>query len=78
MSWSIPSKEEAEEFTRSFLAAMEAYNDEHIDDMNEQDLIGETIKSINVDGFGIEIVFESGTTFTYSASDGGYSSWEIK
>lgn len=78
MSWSIPSKEEAEEFTKSFLNAMEAYNDEHIDDMNEQDLIGETIKSIDVDGFGIEIVFESGKTFTYSASDGGYSSWEIK
>ena len=25
MSWSIPSKEEAEEFTQSFLAAQEAY-----------------------------------------------------
>lgn len=31
MSWSIPSKEEAEEFTQSFLAAQEAY----YDDMNK-------------------------------------------
>ena len=29
MSWSIPSKEEAEEFTRSYLAAQEAYYEKH-------------------------------------------------
>jgi len=35
MSWSIPSKEEAEEFTRSYLAAQEAYYEEHMDDCCE-------------------------------------------
>lgn len=35
MSWSIPSKEEAEEYTRSYLAAQEAYYEEHMDDCCE-------------------------------------------
>lgn len=32
ISWSIPSREEAEEYTRSYLAAQEAYYNEHLDD----------------------------------------------
>ena len=35
MSWSIPSKEEAEEYTRAYLAAQEAYAEEHSDDCCE-------------------------------------------
>ena len=45
--------------------------------MSEKDLIGKTIKSIDVDGFGMEIVFTDGTKFVYSATDGGYSNWDI-
>lgn len=45
--------------------------------MNEKDLIGKTIKSIEVDGYGIEMRFTDGTVFVYSASDGGYSCWDI-
>lgn len=45
--------------------------------MNEQDLIGKTVKEIEVDGFGIDIVFTDGTEFVYSPSDGGYSCWDI-
>lgn len=73
MSWSIPSREEAEEFAEAWLAAQDAYYDECMDDMNEQKLIGETIKNIYIDGRGIEMVFESGRTFVYDVTDGGYS-----
>lgn len=45
--------------------------------MEDKDLIGKTIKSIDVDGFGVDIVFTDGTVFVYSPSDGGYSSWDI-
>lgn len=45
--------------------------------MSEKDLIGKTIKSIDVDGFGVDIVFTDGTELVYGASDGGYSNWEI-
>ena len=45
--------------------------------MDEKDLIGKTIKTIDVDGFSAEILFTDGTKFVYDASDGGYSYWEI-
>lgn len=41
------------------------------------DLIGKTIKEAEVDGFGIRIVFTNGAVFEYSASDGGYSQYEL-
>ena len=40
-------------------------------------MAGKTIKEISVDGFGIDIVFTDGTEFNYSASDGGYSGYEL-
>ena len=46
--------------------------------MTEKDLIGKTIKSVEVDGYGIEMHFADGTVFVYYASDGGYSNWEIE
>lgn len=42
------------------------------------DLVGKKIKDIKVDGFGIFLLLEDGTEFIYDASDGGYSTWEIK
>ncbi len=45
--------------------------------MNEYDLIGKTILSTDIDGFGVKIVCTDGTTLDYCASDGGYSSWDI-
>jgi len=45
--------------------------------MEENDLIGKTIKEISVDGFGIEIIFTDGTRFYYAASYCGCSSWDI-
>lgn len=41
-------------------------------------LKGKTIKRADVTGHGVNIVFEDGTIFDYSASDGGYSCWDIK
>ena len=41
-------------------------------------LKGKTIKRANVTGHGVDIVFEDGTIFKYSASDGGYSCWRIR
>ena len=35
MIWSIPTREEAEEYTRAYLAAQEAYFEEHIDNCCE-------------------------------------------
>lgn len=35
MTWSIPTREEAEAYTRAYLAAQEAYFEEHIDDCCE-------------------------------------------
>lgn len=41
-------------------------------------LIGKTIKEvISLDGFGLEVVFTDGTEFNYSASDGGYSGYDL-
>ena len=43
----------------------------------DQELVGKTIAKIDVDGFEVLIVFTDGTKFTYSASDGGCSRWDI-
>ena len=40
-------------------------------------LIGKTITKADVDGFGIVLEFEDGSSLVYSASDGGYSSFDI-
>ena len=43
----------------------------------ENFLVGKTIIEAEVDGFGIKLKLEDGSTFEYDASDGGYSAWEI-
>ena len=43
----------------------------------EYDLIGKTIETIAVTGFGVEITTTDGLRFTYEASDGGYSAWQV-
>lgn len=41
-------------------------------------LIGKTIKEIiSLDGFGFDVLFTDGTEFNYSASDGGYSGYDL-
>ena len=45
--------------------------------MEDKDLIGKIVKDIEVDGFGLEIVFTDGTKLVYAPSDGGYSSWDV-
>lgn len=45
--------------------------------MDEKDLIGKTVKEAYIDGYGVCIIFTDGTELAYSASDGGYSSWDI-
>lgn len=40
-------------------------------------LEGKTIVSAEVDGYGIELTLDDGNTFFYSATDGGYSSWDF-
>lgn len=40
-------------------------------------LIGRIIKDVEIDGFGIRIELLGGKILDYSASDGGYSCWEI-
>lgn len=42
-----------------------------------KELIGKTIISAEVSGYAIELVFEDGSTFSYWASDGGYSTYEF-
>lgn len=42
-----------------------------------EELIGKTIISAQVDGFGILLVFDDGSLFSYSASDGGYSTYDL-
>lgn len=46
--------------------------------ITELDLVGKTIKEISVNGFGVYIFFTDGMVFSYGASDGGYSSWDIE
>lgn len=43
----------------------------------EEALVTRTILKAEVDGFGVRLVLDNGTTFDYDASDGGYSLWEI-
>ena len=40
-------------------------------------LVGKTIKTIDINGYGIELNCTDGTTLFYDASDGGCSLWEI-
>lgn len=47
-----------------------------MDDINKQ-LEGQIIVKAEVTGYGIELTLSNGSVFTYSASDGGYSSWDI-
>ena len=42
-----------------------------------EELIGKTILAAEVDGFGIKLVFDDGSIFNYSASDGGYSTYDF-
>lgn len=44
----------------------------------EEALVARTILKAEVDGFGIKLVLDNGTTFYYDASDGGCSLWEIE
>ena len=46
-------------------------------EMNEKNLIGKTIETIDIDGFSVEIRFTDGTEFVYNGSDGGFSWWDI-
>ena len=43
--------------------------------MNTDELVGKTIKKIDVDGYGILMETEDGIVLSYDASDGGYSSY---
>ena len=43
--------------------------------MSDGRLIGKTIVQADVDGYGIELTFDDGSLFLYSASDGGYSTY---
>lgn len=41
-------------------------------------LIGKTIKEIiSLDGFGFDVIFTDETEFYFSASDGGYSGYDL-
>lgn len=42
-----------------------------------KDLEGKKITKADVDGYGITLKFDDGTTFYYDATDGGYSSYEL-
>ena len=42
-----------------------------------EELIGKTILTAEVDGFGIVLIFDDDSTFSYSASDGGYSTYDF-
>ena len=48
-----------------------------MNDLKLDGLTGKTIKEAEVDGFGIRMVFTDGAVFEYSASDGGYSQYEL-
>lgn len=48
-----------------------------VDAENGTHLVGKTITVEDIDGFGIELKFTDGSVFTYSASDGGCSSWDF-
>ena len=44
----------------------------------DKKLEGKTIKTANVDGFEVEIVFTDGSVFYYDASDGGFSCYSLR
>ena len=48
-----------------------------MNDLKLNGLTGKTVKEAEVDGFGIRMVFTDGAVFEYSASDGGYSQYEL-
>lgn len=41
-------------------------------------LEGKTIKTADIDGYEIEIIFTDGSVFHYDATDGGYSDWVLR
>lgn len=41
-------------------------------------LIGKTIKDVEINGFCFNITFTDNSKIDYDASDGGYSSWEMR
>lgn len=43
-----------------------------------KDLEGKKITKADINGFGIILRFDDGTTFYYDATDGGYSSYELE
>lgn len=43
----------------------------------QEQLIGKTISSAEVDGFGLNLKFTDGTELNYNATDGGYSTFDI-
>lgn len=40
-------------------------------------LAGKTIEKAEIDGYGVFITFTDGSVFSYSATDGGYSSYAL-
>lgn len=53
-------------------AKMTKYEEE-----TRKELLGRIIKDVEIDGFGIRLELLGGKVLEYSASDGGYSCWEI-
>lgn len=45
--------------------------------MDSNVLLGKTIKSITIDGYGITMITTDGFVLEYSSSDGGYSQYDI-
>ena len=43
----------------------------------QKQLIGKTISSAEIDGFGLNLKFTDGSELDYNATDGGYSTFEI-
>ncbi len=43
----------------------------------QKQLIGKTISSAEIDGFGLNLKFTDGTELDYNATDGGYSTFDI-
>ena len=44
----------------------------------EKELIGKTIVNAIVNGFEVVLIFDDGTILDYTASDGGYSWYELR
>lgn len=43
-----------------------------------KELKGKTIVNAEVNGYNVCLIFDDGTIFVYEASDGGYSTYELK